>query len=340
MIHNCESQIINVFRLGRLDTSEVEQALHRANDVQHSFQFKFDFYGKRLPLDEVYRLPNGGYDLCGAVEKLLKSTQYRGLPRPLIILSAEALGDPDHAREPGWFYLSSQEDEYDPKVTIISTQPKSTLPKTRTLESYLFMMLSIYILTTFADASFHLNSRGCALDYCDELSDLENCFKVGDLCVDCQTQLQKSTRQNKISLEKVAAARRLLNRAVGCKYCFVLMPFNRRFNAVYKTISGALHEIGWKVKRADEIAYPRLITDLILQEILTSELTIADLTGFNPNVFYEIGLTHAVGDDILLITQQKQNPFDLKNEQTIFYSPANLKQLKAAIKGKVGSGLS
>lgn len=87
------------------------------------------------------------------MQELLGSQEYSKLPRPLLFLSGEPLGDPDHPREPDWFYFCSQEDEYDPKVTIISTQPLSVLPINRTMENYLFIMLSMYILTTFASMS-------------------------------------------------------------------------------------------------------------------------------------------------------------------------------------------
>jgi hypothetical protein len=148
MIHNCQRETITILQLGSLNSSEVDQVLYRANELQHPFYFCSDFYGVRLPLGEEYRLPNGGYDLCGAVEKLIKSRKHKKLPRPLIIMSGEPLGDPDHSTEPGFFYFSSTEEDYDPKVTIISTQPLSILPRTRTLEQYLFMMLSAYILST------------------------------------------------------------------------------------------------------------------------------------------------------------------------------------------------
>jgi hypothetical protein len=338
MLHTCQRETVTFLQLGSLDTSEVEQVLWRANELQHAFYFDFDFYKRRLPLDEKYKLPNGGYDLCGAVEALFKTRKYKNLPRPLIIISAEPLGDTDHPIEPDYFYFCSQDDD-DPKVTIMSTQPLSYLPKNRTLENYLFMMLSNYILSTYGNVSYHKISRGCMLDYCDDLSDAENCLRAGELCPDCEVELQKR-KPNQISFEQVAAALRFFNRAAGRKYCFVMMPFNNTFDPVYEVIRQALTEIGWKVKRADEIAYPRLITNLILKEILTSDLVIADLTNFNPNVFYEVGLTHSLGNDLLLLTQEEKNPFDLANEHTIFYSLRELEKLKKAIQRSAGSGLT
>ena len=336
MIHNCQRETVTVLQLGTLDTSKLEQVLWRANELQRAFVFDFDFYKRRLPLDEIYKLPNGGYDLCGAVGTLLKSRKYKGLPRPLIIISGEPLGDTDYPNEPDYFYFCSQDDD-DPKLTIMSTQPLVYLPKNRTLEHYLFMMLSNYILSTYGNVSYHDARRGCMLDYCDDLSDAENCLQAGELCHDCEAELQK-VRPNRPTVEQVAAALRFFNRAAGHKYCFVMMPFNDAFSPVYEAISQSLTEVGWKVKRADDISYPRLITDLILKEILTSDLVVADLTSFNPNVIYEIGLTHSLGNDLLLLTQEKDNPFDLKNVQTIFYDLEGLGKMGKVLQRLAGRG--
>jgi hypothetical protein len=59
MIHNCQRETINLIKLGSLDTSGVEQALYRANEVQQAFPFKADFYEFNLPLDERFLLTNG-----------------------------------------------------------------------------------------------------------------------------------------------------------------------------------------------------------------------------------------------------------------------------------------
>jgi len=251
-------------------------------------------------------------------------------------MSSAALGDPDFPDEPEGFYFCSQEDDYDPQVTIISTYPSKHLPN-RTLEAYVLMMLSTHILSAYANISYHRTLRGCLLDYCDEWTDVENCFRVGALCDDCEVEIQKRVRRNQVSIERVAAAIRLLNKAVGRKYCFVVMPFTEDLNPVYKVIHETLVEKGWKVKRADEISFPRLITGRIFQEILSSDLVVADLTGSNPNVFYEVGLTHAVGNDLLLVSQN-EIPIDLKNEQTVFYRLEDLNSLKSALQHYVGSG--
>jgi hypothetical protein len=135
MIHNCQQEKITVVKLGHLDYGGVSQALDFANQVQRAFYF--DFIEKELPLDDKYKLPNGGYDLDAATRQFLKTLKYKQLPRPLILMTSEPIGDTEHSTEPDWFYFSAGEEAYDPKTSIISTQPLKELPKTRTLQDYL-----------------------------------------------------------------------------------------------------------------------------------------------------------------------------------------------------------
>jgi len=314
MIHDCQQKVITVVRLGQgLNSAEVDNTLFLANQVQRSFHF--ELHNEVLPLADTYKLPNGGYELCEAAKSLLRSRKYNKLPRPLILLSSVPFGEYEHAQEPGWFFFYSQ-DDYDPQVSIISTQPLEILPKMRTLQHYLLMMLATDILSRYADLVYHQEMHGCLFDYCDELKDAENCFRVGRLCDECERQLQNKIRRSQVSLDRVAAAIRLFNRAVGRKYCFVVMPFRDELQEVYEIIRQSLMELGWDVKRADEVTFPRLITNLILKEIIISDLVVADLTGHNPNVFFEVGMTQVIGNDLLLmITQGEEIPFDIKNER-------------------------
>ena len=93
--------------------------------------------------------------------------------------------------------------------------------------------------------------------------------------------------------------------------------------------------------RADEIVHPRRITDAILQATLLSDLVVADLTGSNPNVFYELGLAHASGCDVIMITQESKIPFDVTTESTIFYKPheKGFRELERQLHRLVGTGL-
>ena len=150
MIHDCDRKTITVIQLAEgLDRAEVDRILFLANQCQHSFLY--ELHKEILPLADKYKLPNGGADLCEALESLLRQKKYRGLPRPLIALSSVPFGDRDQGNEPGWFFFYSQELDYDAQVAIISTQPLEVLPQSRTLENYLLMLLATDILCKYAD---------------------------------------------------------------------------------------------------------------------------------------------------------------------------------------------
>lgn len=103
--------------------------------------------------------------------------------------------------------------------------------------------------------------------------------------------------------------------------CFVLMPFDEKFTIVYETIVKALEGL-MVCSRADDLPLGKPILERILRGINSAELIIADLTGRNPNVFYEIGLAHCKTKNVLLLTQDiNEVPFDLRGLYCHTYSP-------------------
>jgi hypothetical protein len=103
--------------------------------------------------------------------------------------------------------------------------------------------------------------------------------------------------------------------------CFVLMPFDTAFRSVYNDhIKPAISATGLNCQRADEIHSANLITVDIWEKINRARFVVADLTNRNPNVFYEVGLAHAIGKDVILLTQNIADvPFDLRNIRCIRY---------------------
>ena len=79
---------------------------------------------------------------------------------------------------------------------------------------------------------------------------------------------------------------------------------------------------------------------LIWENILRADLIIADLTGRNPNVFYELGYAHALHKNTVLITQSIDDvPFDLRHRQMIKYfaTAKGYKDLNESLKNYVKS---
>lgn len=106
--------------------------------------------------------------------------------------------------------------------------------------------------------------------------------------------------------------------------CFVMMPFAPELTSVYRRIKDTLQAppLNIACSRADDIRRPNII-DTILRSIAQSEYILADLTGLNANVFYELGIAHSTkeADKVVLLTQDlEQLPFDLRQLRCIPYS--------------------
>ena len=103
---------------------------------------------------------------------------------------------------------------------------------------------------------------------------------------------------------------------------FVMMPFDEHSGPVYSEFfKPVLEEAGFEVNRADDFESQQNILQDILRGITTSNLIIADLTGNNPNVFYELGLAHALKIPVILATQSiEEVPFDLRSYRVLEYS--------------------
>jgi hypothetical protein len=104
-------------------------------------------------------------------------------------------------------------------------------------------------------------------------------------------------------------------------FVFVLMPFDPKFSDIYKFgIKGAADEVGAYAERIDEQIFTEGILDRIFNQIAKADVVVADMTGRNPNVFYEVGYAHALGKLVLLLTQDSNDiPFDLKHKQHTVY---------------------
>ena len=97
------------------------------------------------------------------------------------------------------------------------------------------------------------------------------------------------------------------------KLCFVLMPFQPPFDRLYEEVlTPVVRDAGLEPLRADQIFSPTPIVEDICRHIATARIVIADVTGRNPNVFYELGLAHTAGKTVIILAQSGEDiPFDL-----------------------------
>src|SRR5437879_5857552 len=88
------------------------------------------------------------------------------------------------------------------------------------------------------------------------------------------------------------------------------------------------------ITRADDFFSSGQIMTEIWSAIVRAKILIADCTGRNPNVFYEIGLAHALGKPVVLITQAPEDvPFDLRHYRYLQYefTPRGIKAFEDAL---------
>jgi len=117
------------------------------------------------------------------------------------------------------------------------------------------------------------------------------------------------------------------------KQCFVVSPIGRDGSAERKRadqvlrhiIRPAVEECGYKAVRADEISHPGQITTQIIQELQSADLVVADLSGHNPNVFYELAIRHATRKPVVqIIDAEGTLPFDVLTQRTISFDYRDL----------------
>lgn len=116
------------------------------------------------------------------------------------------------------------------------------------------------------------------------------------------------------------------NNADAKPIAFVISPIGERDSPIRKRsdqilthiIEPIVSEFGYEVVRADKISKPGIITTQIINHIINDQLMIADLTGHNPNVFYELAIRHVIKKPVIqLIRKGERIPFDVSVIRTI-----------------------
>lgn len=133
------------------------------------------------------------------------------------------------------------------------------------------------------------------------------------------------------------------------KNCFVISPIGEEDSDVRKRsdqilkhiIRPAINEYDYKAVRADEIDKPGIITSQVIQHVVNDPLVIADLTGRNPNVYYELAIRHAIRKPLVQLIQKGERiPFDVAGTRTIQVDHHDLDSVESAkqdIKSQIDS---
>jgi hypothetical protein len=122
---------------------------------------------------------------------------------------------------------------------------------------------------------------------------------------------------------------------------FVIMPINPDFDMALGLIVEVCESLDIKAQRGDDITKQDYIMANILEGIAKSEIIIVDITGSNPNVFYELGIAHTLRakHSVIIITQEedipKATPFDIRHWSILQYKNNNKSKFKAELRERI-----
>lgn len=102
---------------------------------------------------------------------------------------------------------------------------------------------------------------------------------------------------------------------------FVLTPFHPSEQRTYSAIVEGLSEFGIRVVRGDEESSRGDILSHIIRQMLRARIVIANVNTRNPNVMYELGIAHALGKDVVMVSNSDaEMPFDVNSRRILFYT--------------------
>lgn len=112
------------------------------------------------------------------------------------------------------------------------------------------------------------------------------------------------------------------------KRCFIITPIGEPESDIRKKADGLIAAVikpvveryGYTVICPHEMSKSGSITQQVIEEILNDELVIANLTGLNANVMYELAIRHATRKPVITLSERSTKlPFDISTERTLFY---------------------
>ena len=118
------------------------------------------------------------------------------------------------------------------------------------------------------------------------------------------------------------------------KRCLLVTPYSAEFHSLRRLIADALRESGIELVLLEEnMIAGRPTVEPVQLAIERADFIIADLTGSNPNVMYEVGFAHALGKPVLPIVQHRVErvPSDMSGYLYLVYDPSKPDELRRNI---------
>lgn len=128
--------------------------------------------------------------------------------------------------------------------------------------------------------------------------------------------------------------------------CFIITPigalgsevFNKAMGLIDAVIDPVLAELGMKAMPANRMQDLGSINKQLIKRVIEDRLVIANLTGLNPNVMYELAVRHGARKPVIIMAENGTRlPFDITDQRTIFYSDtlAGVDFAKAELRKKI-----
>ncbi len=123
--------------------------------------------------------------------------------------------------------------------------------------------------------------------------------------------------------------------------CFIVMPFGLEdSDEVHSILRRACREAGVRPVRGDDLFTPTDILDDIWRGISGARFIIADITGRNPNVLYELGMAHTLAKPVLILSRNADDiPIDLSTRRVILYGTGGDSDWRAALAAKTAAAI-
>lgn len=119
---------------------------------------------------------------------------------------------------------------------------------------------------------------------------------------------------------------------------FVLTPFHPKYKQQFEVIASVCQNLGLVAMRGDEEFVAGDVFPHILKLIARARLVIANIDGRNPNVFYELGIAHAMGKTTLLIAPTPEDvPFDIRTKRLVLFK--SLDELREKLRDELARAL-
>ena len=261
-----------VFILQDCFQQELSNTIDEINSIQNSF--RFSLHPDIIEINEgLHRLPNGALDLKKVTKYLVErnSVVRKNLPRNIVFISSRPFSDMNLVKE---FQGKSLEKELNQCLfydsfqfkhswqALVSTFIWERLPikkdvvlpcspsGRRALQPYLLFMLGTLALDQLVYMPFHEETRGCPFDYCNKVSDIDESFRVKEICEEHEEYLKKQVAKKKISKDQYFSIMAFFNRAFDrpARYKFdVAISYAGSERSLAKRFRDAAKKAGLKV---------------------------------------------------------------------------------------------